>query len=240
MTIAIALSGADSIVLATDSRETFPAFDTVGGISIRWEDDVPKLFSLNDYVGVVFASTISGYEQWAVNLFNETITDRNSKSFREIVESFAQLLDEDFYRYVNREQAKLMHGSALEFVFAGYNQRGKPEITKIVWTTIDQRFTPCPVSSHYYITGVPRIGNYLANKFKDHLHDMNTISLQRLATLLITETSTTERTVDDKVQMAVIEKGKKLRFITVDKIEKLKSDVSTIIDKEELFNRLVG
>jgi hypothetical protein len=191
-------------------------------------------------MGVAFASTIAGYGQWAVDLFNEPITDRNSKSFLGILQLFAQMMNEDFYKYASREQVKFTMGSVLEFVFGGYNLQGKPEIAKIEWTTVEPRFTPQPIDSPYYITGVPDIGNYLINKVENDLPSMDTVALQRLATLLVTETSTTERSVNDKVQMAVIEKGEKLRFIATDEIEKLKSEVSTIIDKEELLNRLIG
>jgi 20S proteasome alpha/beta subunit len=239
MTLAIALSGADSIVMATDSRETQPEFDTNGRMRIRWKDDVPKLFGLNDYVGVVFASTVAGYEQWAVDLFNETVTDKSSKSFRQIVGAFAQMLKNDLYRYIDREHAKAMLGSGLEFVFGGYNSQGKPEIAKIRWTPIDQQFTPQPVSSCYYATGAPAISDYLAEKVKHCLPNMSTASLQRLATLLITETSTTERTVDDNVQMAVIGKGRKLQFVSTSEIEKLKSEVGTIIGKDRLLSAII-
>jgi hypothetical protein len=128
----------------------------------------------------------------------------------------------------------------LEFVLGGYNQQGEPQIAQIGWRARNQLFLPTLESSHYYITGILDIGNYFTNKGKDYLPNMNTMALQKLATLLITETSTTERSVNDKIQMAVIEKREKLQFIAIDEIEKLKSDVSKAIDKEELCATLIN
>jgi len=148
----------------------------------------------------MFASNVPGYDQWVVDLFNETTADRNNKSFREIVGSFAKMLNDDFYTYVRKEQATIIAESTLDFALCGYNQHGEPRIAQISWKRSDQLFIPRLIASHCYITGIPHIGIYLADKVKDYLPSMNTMALQRLATLLKIETSirTTANTIEFK------------------------------------------
>jgi 20S proteasome alpha/beta subunit len=240
MSIAIALKGANSIVLATDSREVEWVGDANGRTRVSYRENVSKLRALSDYVGIVFASNVPGYDRWVLDLFNETVTNKSSKSFREIVKAFAQLLNKDFYRYVVKGQVKIVTENTLEFVICGYTGQDEPQIVRVNWKFSNQSFAPQLIDSYYHITGVSDIGKYLINKVEDHLPDMSTISLQKLATLLVTETSSTARSVDSDVQMAVIEKGGRLEFTTANEIEQLKKKVSVIVDGEELFRRLNG
>jgi len=240
MTLAIALSGADSIVMATDSREIEWVTDAKGRTRMSKNDDVPKLWNLSDYIGVMSASNVPGYDDWVVGLFTNTNVDRNSQSFRKVIESFGDVLNDDFYRYVHREHPVIVSESILDFVLCGYDREGRPKIARIGWSPVNRLFVPQVISRHYYVTGVTDIAKYLINKFKEYLPSMNTLSLQRLATSVVTETSTTEESVGGKVQIAVIEEGRKLQFVPTDKIEKLKAEVSTIINTDRLLSVIIG
>jgi len=238
MSIAVALKGVNSIILATDSREVEWVGDADGRTRVSYRENVSKLWALNDYVGMMFASNVPGYDRWVLGLFNETVTDRNNKPFRGIVEAFAQLLNEDFYKYVVKEQVRVVTENILEFVMCGYTEQREPQIVRVNWKFSNQSFVPQLIDSHYYITGVRDIGKYLINKVEDHLPNLSTIPLQKLATLLVTETSSTARSVDSNIQMAVIGKGSRLEFTAANEIEQLKKKVSVIVDREELFRRL--
>jgi len=51
MTIALALSGKNSIVLATDSRMIAFGIDSEGNTSLSYKENVPKLLSLKTIQG---------------------------------------------------------------------------------------------------------------------------------------------------------------------------------------------
>lgn len=243
MSIVIALAGADGIVLATDGRLLeYSSFRE----HMSHDDHSTKLWTLTDYIGIMSATNIAGYDLKIVEMYQEKLGRDNEKSLKCVAEEFTRLLADDLLQtFKVAPQLLFTQNYQIEFVLAGYhtviNREVDKAIPKIVRIYIHpEQLVPSYriVDSPYYITGVRTIGKYWINKVRSSLSTLNVEALKRLGVMIVSETATASDAVGGDMQVAVIREGKKIHMLELNEIKKIKQDMSKVADGKRLIKLL--
>lgn len=194
MSLAVALEGADGVVLAADSRGTIG--DPRGLTAIN--DAQLKLFKLTTFVGLcTFGSAEIGAE--VARTLQARIQESNLGSDRvdavaESTRQHARLRYDDWF-----ERLDVANRPTLGLIVAGLQDDNKPR-SVLLLSQLD--FAPQPATAGFMAGGVPQYATYLVHRFYDR--DKGVTALAHLAEYLISETASQDPKVGGPIKIALI------------------------------------
>jgi 20S proteasome alpha/beta subunit len=196
MSLAVALEGADGVVLAADSRGTIG--DPRGLTAIQ--DAHEKLFQLTKWAGIcIFGSAEIGVE--LVRCITGTIHSGHGPDGRiNLIED--QVRDAARERYANWFSSfKVQDRPPLGLLLSGIQENGKPR-TIVYSHQLD--FAPQVAATGMMMGGIPQYAIYLCHRFYDASQTVE--KLANLAEYLIAETATQDQKVGGPIKIARISK----------------------------------
>jgi 20S proteasome alpha/beta subunit len=195
MTLALALRGADGLVLATDSRVT-------GGAQ-RSADVSQKFLQVNRDLGVMtYGLAIPGYRGMA-RLVNEANppNQRRLAYFSEISDLAANIFRAEFETWIaglTPEEREPVQGQSVGFILAGYDSNETSQFRILHWSspTFESEDRADVLAAQWHISG------FLSKLL--YYPEISVAHLKRLAVLCLTETSAVEFSVGGPIQMATV------------------------------------
>ncbi len=196
MTLIIALTGKDGIVLAADSRGTIG--DPRGLTAIS--DDHTKIFKLSNFCGI----GISGSSELAAKFVLElkkVIDTKNLEDVEDILieaRSLARTSYDDWF-----SKFKIQERPVLLLTIVGFHKKPDNSLeARIYMLASPLDFAPQLFPTGNCLSGIPQYAVYLLHRFYDP--GMTVGNLTQLAAYLIMETATQDPKVGGPVKIAKI------------------------------------
>jgi 20S proteasome alpha/beta subunit len=195
MTLALAMRGADGLVLATDSRVT-------GGPQ-RSADVSQKFLQVNRDLGVMTYGLAAPGSRGMNRLIDEVNPPnlRRLAYFSEIADLAERIFREEFEAWLaslTPEEREQYQGSSVGFILAGYDSNETSQFRILHWNSplFERQERSDVLAAQWHISGF--ISKLL------YYQEMSVSQLKRLAVLCLTETAAVEYTVGGPIQMATV------------------------------------
>jgi 20S proteasome alpha/beta subunit len=212
MTLALALRGADGLVLATDSRVT-------GGAQ-RSADVSQKFLQVNRDLGVMtYGLAVPGY-RGMTRLVNEAnpATQRRLAYFSEISQLAENIFRDEFQKWITGltdEERESVQSQTVGFILGGYDSFETSQFRVLHWTSpaFQREERNDVLAAQWHISG------FLTKLL--YYPEISVAQLKRLAVLCLTETSAAESTVGGPIQLATVTLGEGFKRIYDQEIQHL-------------------
>ncbi len=217
MTLLVALSGADGLVVASDSRGTF---GDPRGVTAQ-NDSQKKLYVTSKYSAILAA----GAGELGAQLMGEVTTAvKTIEGVTPIMDATRGLVRAKYGDWFSRFAIQPVQGAPapvrpdLALLIAGYDvdASGTPTDQRIFQLVSQADFAPMLHNYGFAIQGVAQYALYLLNRLYERGSTVE--QLKALAVYVITETASQDGKVGGRVQMAVIRASEGCKELTVDEI----------------------
>ncbi len=241
MSLAIVLAGKDSIVVASDSRETV----TFGDLT-SVEDNINKIKVVSDSIAIIGLGNLAGYCNYLLTYFvNKELID--SGADLSDVESFTDKFSKwASVRYKNATQGmpQILLNSLdnhIEIIIAGYTKKKIPQIYVLSNEPNQPALIPNLVDIPYHISGIVSVGKYWLKKTSDltPVSSMSVEALKKLPLLMIKETSQSSIAVSLPMNMVVLNLNTPYYQLTKDEIALIESSLNRNMDIDRSLKRLL-
>ena len=147
--------------------------------------------------------------------------------------------------YVKDTPQQFMRSERYEigFTIAGYNSDGDPELQYL--SSYDS-FTP-NIMHNYYIAGIPGLGDYIMARLSPQLFGyenkkvkplIGLDGIERLASIIISETKKVNEHVGGQIQMATVTRTSGFAFVSNTEVDKISMESSKLMDETKLIKKL--
>jgi 20S proteasome alpha/beta subunit len=203
LTLLVALSGADGLVVASDSRGTF---GDPRGITAQ-NDSQKKLYSSSKYSAIL----VAGSGELGAQIMAEVMdVIKEIEGITPVMDATRVLVRERYSNWFNQFAIQAVPNAQspvrpdLAFLIAGYevNDKGEPIEQRIFQLISQTDFAPMLHNYGFALTGVAQYALYLLNRL--YQRDSTVEQLKALAAYVITETASQDGKVGGPVQMATI------------------------------------
>jgi len=220
LTLLVALSGADGLVVASDSRGTF---GDPRGITAQ-NDSQKKLYVTSKYTAILAAG--SG-ELGAQVMAEVTASTKNIEGITPIMDATRNLVRQRYGDWFGRFAIQPLPNVPapvrpdLALLMAGYDvdTTGKLVDQKIFQLISQADFAPMLHNYGFALTGVAQYALYLLNRL--YQRDSTVEQLKALAAYVITETASQDGKVGGRVHMATITPADGCKELTTEEVEQI-------------------
>lgn len=222
MTLLVALSGADGLVVASDSRGTF---GDPRGVTAQ-NDSQKKLYVASKYSAILAA----GAGELGAQLMAEvTAAVKDIEGVTPVMDATRGLVRAKYGDWFSRFAIQPVPGVPspvrpdLALLVAGYDvdADGRPTDQRIFQLISQADFAPMLHNYGFAIQGVAQYALYLLNRL--YQRDSTVEQLKALAVYVITETASQDGKVGGRVQMATITAGGGCKELTAEEVEAIVS-----------------
>jgi len=238
MSIAIALIGKDSIVLATDSRML-----TIFGGQIRThKDGYKKLWAIGTNIAIAGVGNIAGYESELVEGFQKQVED--TWDFAQTVDRFTEYVRAKWSEAIEHIDIQILLNTLyiIEFIIVGY-QDNIPKIKRVYWERTEQIPVPRNIESErgWHVAGIQMLAEYWLNKLETILPTMSIEKLKKLAAMLVHESKYFDA-IGGNIQMASVQRGIGVKMTPKDELVRLEEDAARFFGRniDSLIKKLIG
>ncbi len=222
MTLLVALSGADGLVIASDSRGTF---GDPRGVTAQ-NDSQKKLYVASKYSAIL----VAGSGELGAQLMGEVTTAvKDIQGVTPIMDATRGLVRSKYGDWFSRFAIQPVPGVPapvrpdLAFLIAGYDvdTGGQPTDQRIFQLISQADFAPMLNNYGFALQGIAQYALYLLNRL--YQRDSTVEQLKALAVYVITETASQDGKVGGRVQMATITPRGGCKELTVEEVEAIVS-----------------
>lgn len=212
MSLTIALTAIDGLVLAADSRTTEGY--TLGGPRIR--DDSVKFIQLNESWGVLTHGLSDIGLTGITSLKEEILNESGRRSLSSLLEKGTRIFNRSSSEWSRSNSEIGRRDKDVGFIIGGYDREEKGFK---VFNFQSPDFLPMRLNSRCLLGGQWHIAKFFVRRL--YTEGIILDSLTALAVYLLDATMTVEKTVGGAIRLATVTESKGFQWVTEDEIKRL-------------------
>ena len=234
MSLTIALTGAEGLVMAADSRIT-KGYSLAGP---KTKDDSQKFLQLNDHCGAMTYG-LSDIGNAGVAVLKEEISNKPEEytSISVLLERGKEIFSAISQNWKQENPNIKRADKDVGFILAGY----EIEHSEFrIYSLQSPDFLPRKIESGCLLAGQWHIAKFLMNRL--YTKNLSLVRLKELAALLLHETMTAEQTVGGAINLAVITQSGGFQWISPDELASIikKNNMFLEFFRQKFYSALIG